>query len=43
MEQAKLTMEAGTASALNCVNKNANFSKALHNVLDRVEGIKITS
>ena len=42
-EEAKLMMEAGTSSATNCVKKNADVSKALHCVLNSVEGIKITS
>ena len=42
-EEAKLMMEAGTSSATNCVKKNSDVSKALHCVLNSVEGIKITS
>ena len=42
-EEAKLMMEAGTSSAINCVKKNADVSKALHCVLNSVEGIKVTS
>ncbi len=42
-EEAKLMMEAGTSSATKCVKKNADVSKALHCVLNSVEGIKVTS
>ena len=42
VENAKQAMEHGTMSAQACVNKNAEVSSALHNVLNRVEGIKVT-
>jgi methyl-accepting chemotaxis protein len=42
VENTKQAMEHGTISAQACVNKNAEVSSALHNVLNRVEGIKVT-